>query len=92
MSNQNQPPQKEQKKSNADLQIMEWRFNQFLGEKIDYDVMRYDPEHESFLVTNVKFTKDGMTVVVSDKGGRVIIFKKSDKIVDVSQVELLTKM
>lgn len=78
MSNQNQPPQKEQKKSNADLQIMEWRFNQFLGEKIDYDVMRYDPEHESFLVTNVKFTKDGMTVVVSDKGGRVIIFKKSE--------------
>ena len=30
----------EKKRSNADLQIMEWRFNQFLGEKIDYDAMR----------------------------------------------------
>ena len=68
----------EKKRSNADLQIMEWRFNQFLGEKIDYDAMRYDPEHESFLVTNVKFTRDGMSVVASDKGGRVIIFKKSE--------------
>ena len=66
------------KKSNSQLKIMEWRFNQFLGEKITYEQIRYDPENESFLVTNVKFTQDGLNVIVSDKGGRVIIFKKSD--------------
>ena len=49
-----------------------------MGEKITYEQIRYDPENESFLVTNVKFTQDGLNVIVSDKGGRVIIFKKSD--------------
>ncbi len=70
---------KEGKKSNSDLKIMEWRFNQFLGEKLTYEQIKSDPENESFLVTNVKFSSDGSNVVVSDKGGRVIIFKKSEQ-------------
>ena len=65
------------KKSSSDLKIMEWRFNQFLGEKLTYEQIKSDPENESFLVTDVKFSSDGENVVVSDKGGRVIIFKKS---------------
>ena len=70
---------KEGKKSNSDLKIMEWRFNQFLGEKLTYEQIKSDPENESFLVTDVKFSSDGNNVVVSDKGGRVIIFKKSEQ-------------
>ena len=70
---------KEGKKSNNDLKIMEWRFNQFLGEKLTYEQIKSDPENESFLVTDVKFSSDGNNVVVSDKGGRVIIFKKSEQ-------------
>ncbi len=67
------------KKSSSDLKIMEWRFNQFLGEKLTYEQIKSDPENESFLVTDVKFSTDGENVVVSDKGGRVIIFKKSEQ-------------
>ena len=69
---------KDKKKSNSNLKIMEWRFNQFLGEKLTYQQIKEDPENESFLVTDIKFSGDGENVVVSDKGGRVIIFKKSD--------------
>ena len=69
---------KEGKKSNNDLKIMEWRFNQFLGEKLTYEQIKSDPENESFLVTDIKFSSDGNNVVVSDKGGRAIIFKKSE--------------
>jgi serine/threonine-protein phosphatase 2A regulatory subunit B len=68
----------EEKKSNEDLKILEWRFNQFLGEKLTYDQIKQDPENESFIVTNCKFSPDGNFVVVSDKGGRIIIFKKND--------------
>lgn len=68
----------EEKKSNDDLRIMEWRFNQFLGEKLTNDQIKQDPENESFIVTNCRFSPDGTHVVVSDKGGRIIIFKKSD--------------
>ena len=70
---------KEGKKSNNDLKIMEWRFNQFLGEKLTYEQIKSDPENESFLVTDVKFSSDGNNVAVSDKGERVIIFKKSEQ-------------
>ena len=55
---------KEGKKSNTDLKIMEWRFNQFLGEKLTYEQIKSDPENESFLVTDVKFSSDGNNVVV----------------------------
>ena len=67
----------EEKKSNDELKIMEWRFNQFLGEKLTPDQLKQDPENESFIVTNSKFSPDGNYVVVTDKGGRVIIFKKT---------------
>jgi serine/threonine-protein phosphatase 2A regulatory subunit B len=66
----------EEKKSNDDLKIMEWRYSQFLGEKLSYDQIKTDPENESFLVTNVRFSNCGTNAVVADKGGRVILFKK----------------
>ena len=69
---------KAKKKGNSNLKIMEWRFNQFLGEKLTYQQIKEDPENESFLVTDIKFSGDGKNVAVSDKGGRVIIFKKTD--------------
>ena len=69
---------KAKKKGNSNLKIMEWRFNQFLGEKLTYQQIKEDPENESFLVTDMKFSGDGENVAVSDKGGRVIIFKKTD--------------
>ena len=69
---------KAKKKGNSNLKIMEWRFNQFLGEKLTYQQIKEDPENESFLVTDIKFSGDGENVAVSDKGGRVIIFKKTD--------------
>ena len=45
---------------------MEWRFNQFLGEKLTYQQIKEDPENESFLVTDIKFSGDGENVVVSE--------------------------
>ena len=33
------------KKSNSNLKIMEWRFNQFLGEKLTYQQIKEDPEN-----------------------------------------------
>ena len=69
---------KAKKKGNSNLKIMECRFNQFLGEKLTYQQIKEDPENESFLVTDIKFSGDGENVAVSDKGGRVIIFKKTD--------------
>ena len=68
---------KKKKKSNNNLKIIEWRYNQFLGEKLTYDQIKEDPENETFLVTNIKFSQDGGNIVVTDKGGRGIIFKKT---------------
>ena len=62
-------------RSNNNLAIMEWRFNQFLGERLTYEEIRNDPENETFLVTDIKFTH----VIVSDKGGRVITFRHKRK-------------
>ena len=76
---QKQEKDKKKKKSNSNLKIMEWRFNQFLGEKLTYEQIKEDPENESFLVTNIKFSNDGQNVVVTDKGGRAIIFKRSSE-------------
>ena len=76
---QKQEKDKKKKKSNSNLKIMEWRFNQFLGEKLTYEQIQEDPENESFLVTNIKFSNDGQNVVVTDKGGRAIIFKRSSE-------------
>lgn len=75
----------EEKKPNEELKIMEWRYNQFLGEKLSYNQIKNDPDNESFLVTNCKFSHDGKNCVVSDKGGRIIIFKKNDSNVNKMQ-------
>jgi len=68
----------EEKKQSEELKIMEWRFNQFLGEKLQLEDLKNNPENDSFLVTDVKFSPDGLYSIVSDKGGRLIIFKKSN--------------
>lgn len=69
---------KEEKKQTDELKIMEWRHCQFLGEKLTIDQFKNDPENDSFLVTHSAFSQDGQFVVVSDKGGRIIIFKKGE--------------
>jgi len=65
------------KTAEQDLKIMEWRFNQFLGEKINIEDIKNNPDNECFLVTDVKFSPDGLYSIVSDKGGRLIIFRKT---------------
>jgi serine/threonine-protein phosphatase 2A regulatory subunit B len=67
-----------EKKTNEELKITEWKYSQFLGEKLSFDQIKNDPENESFLVTNSKFSPDGRFCIVSDKGGRVILFKKNE--------------
>lgn len=69
-------PKKEEKKG-EELKIMEWRFNQFLGEKLSIEDIKNNPDNESFLVTAVNFSPDGTYSIVSDKGGRLIIFRKT---------------
>jgi len=77
-NNETTKKQTEDKNSNEDLKIMEWRYSQFLGEKLTFEQIKDEPENESFLVTNCKFSQDGNHVVVTDKGGRVILFKKNE--------------
>lgn len=66
-------------KKTAPLKITEWRFSEFLGEKIPLNNFKSNPENESFLVTNCAFSNMGDHQIVTDKGGRVIIFKKKDR-------------
>ena len=47
--------------------------------RVPYEEIRNDPENETFLVTDIKFTPDGSHVIVSDKGGRVITFRQKRK-------------
>ncbi len=68
---------KDEKKHQEELKIMEWRFNQFLGEKLSIEDIKSNPDNESFLVTDVHFSPDGLYSIVSDKGGRLIIFRKT---------------
>lgn len=72
-------PEKEKKSSAPPLKITEWRFSEFLGEKIPLVNFKTNPENESFLVTNCKFSNTGDHQVITDKGGRIIIFKKKEK-------------
>jgi len=66
-----------QDEKKEDLKIMEWRFNQFLGEKLSLEDIKNNADNENFLVTDVKFSPDGLYSIVSDKGGRLIIFRKT---------------
>jgi len=68
---------KPDEKKSEELKIMEWRFNQFLGEKLNIEDIKNNPDNESFLVTDVHFSPDGLYSIVSDKGGRLIIFRKT---------------
>lgn len=71
---------KEKKKSTTqNLKITEWRFSEFLGEKIPLINFKTTPENESFLVTSCKFSNNGDYQLITDKGGRIIIFKKKDR-------------
>ena len=65
-------------KPTSDLNIIEWRYNQFLGEKISYRDIKKDPNNETFQVTDIKFSNDSSNIIVSDKGGRIIIFKNNE--------------
>lgn len=73
------PKEKEEKKASAPLKITEWRFSEFLGEKIPLSNFKTNPENDSFLVTNCKFSSTGEHQVITDKGGRVIIFKRKER-------------
>jgi len=64
------------KTEEKELKIMEWRFNEILGEKLEIEDIKNNPDKECFLVTDVKFSPDGLYTIVSDKGGRLIIFRK----------------
>ena len=65
------------KPTSTDLKIMEWRYNQFLGEKMTYKEIKKDPTNQTFLVTDIKFALDSSHIIVGDKGGRIIIFKNT---------------
>lgn len=73
-----QPGQQSVKQSNP-LKITEWRFSEFLGEKIPLSNFKQNPENESFLVTNCKISNTGDHQIITDKGGRIIIFKKKER-------------
>lgn len=64
------------KDSNKQLKIMEWKHNQFLGEKMSLEQFMADAENQFFLVTNTHYSNDGEYLTVSDRGGRIIIFKR----------------
>lgn len=59
-----------------ELRILEWRFSQFLGEKLKDEELKQE-ENQSYIITDLKMTNNGEYVVIGDKGGRVILFKKN---------------
>jgi serine/threonine-protein phosphatase 2A regulatory subunit B len=60
-----------------EIKILEWRFNQFLGEKLSDEEMK-EEENQSYVISEIKMTNNGNYVVVGDKGGRIILFKKQN--------------
>jgi serine/threonine-protein phosphatase 2A regulatory subunit B len=59
------------------LKILEWRFNQFLGEKLSEEDFKQE-ENQSYLISDIKLTNNGEYLIMGDKGGRVIIFKRTE--------------
>jgi serine/threonine-protein phosphatase 2A regulatory subunit B len=57
------------------LNILEWRFNQFLGEKMRSDEF-YEEENQGYIISTMKMTDKSEHLIIGDKGGRIIIFKK----------------
>jgi serine/threonine-protein phosphatase 2A regulatory subunit B len=60
-----------------ELKIIEWRFNQFLGEKL-YEEEMFQEENLSYLISDMKMSNNGEYVLLGDRGGRIIIFKKGE--------------
>ena len=61
-----------------EIKIIEWRFNQYLGEKLSEEEIR-DEENQSYIITDIKTSDRGDIVVAGEKGGRIILFQKAQK-------------
>lgn len=72
ISKETQNPKTPKKKK---LCFLEWKYKQFLGEKLPYDNLVNIQENNTFLLTKIKISQDGTVGIVCDKGGRVIIFR-----------------
>jgi serine/threonine-protein phosphatase 2A regulatory subunit B len=57
------------------LNILEWRFNQFLGEKMRTEEL-CEEENQSYVISDMKMTDNSNYVIIGDKGGRIIIFRR----------------
>lgn len=60
-----------------ELKILEWRYNQFLGEKMKEEELKQE-ENQSYIITEMKITNNGEYMIIGDRGGRIIIFKKNE--------------
>jgi serine/threonine-protein phosphatase 2A regulatory subunit B len=60
-----------------ELKILEWRYNQFLGEKLT-EADLGEEENQSYIISDMKMTDNGEFLAVGDRGGRVIIFQRTE--------------
>jgi serine/threonine-protein phosphatase 2A regulatory subunit B len=60
------------------MKIMEWKFNQFVGEKLN-EVDFRDEENQSYIITEMAMTNTGDYLLLGDRGGRIIMFRKGYK-------------
>jgi len=70
----NQPPSLPK----AEIKLIEWRFNQFLGEKLNENEI-LDEENQSYIISDLKMSENGDIIVAGDKGGRIILFQKLER-------------
>jgi serine/threonine-protein phosphatase 2A regulatory subunit B len=59
------------------IKILEWRYNQFLGERLTESEMK-DDENQSYIISEMKMNESGEYLVVGDHGGRIIIFQRGE--------------
>ena len=69
--------QKDVPSTTQELKILEWRFNQFMGEKLS-ELDMSEEENRSYIISEMKMTENGDFIIVGDRGGRVIIFHRSE--------------
>lgn len=60
-----------------EIKILEWRYNQFLGEKLT-EADLGEEENQSYVISEMKMTDNGEFLAVGDRGGRVIIFQRTE--------------
>jgi serine/threonine-protein phosphatase 2A regulatory subunit B len=60
------------------LNIKEWRFNQFLGEKMRLEDF-HDEDNQGYIIAAMKMSENGKYLIIGDKGGRIIIFKRESR-------------